>query len=343
MNTMYLRTHSIERIFEQLQQHLGGALSRFPDEYQLVLDNDRVRGVINGVYLQNNLTFLEYDVTFTEDTLLVSHTPTTNPIYFLYCAKGRLRHSFGFEGKKRTLNQFQTGIFSCDPSRDSALLFKKNEAVKGTVITVATTGETITEGHVDLLREKVLETFKPKEEARTFAYTGSYNLKIADQIQQLEAITQTGIVRNLLVKGIVHTVLALEIEQHEEDINNRNTKCGTLIRNEMEEIKELSDFIRNYPDRRFTIVMLARKSGLSPAKLQEGFKFLHNSTVTNYIRDVRLEYAEKLIKTTDLNISEIVYSVGLTSRSYFSKIFKEKYNCSPKFYQDNQLRAAVSV
>ena len=82
---------------------------------------------------------------------------------------------------------------------------------------------------------------------------------------------------------------------------------------------------------------------MSPAKLQEGFKLLHNRTVSDFIRNVRVETAEHLIKTTDLNISEIVYTVGLTSRSYFSKIFKQKYKCSPKYYQDNQSAVGVTA
>jgi AraC-like DNA-binding protein len=36
-----------------------------------------------------------------------------------------------------------------------------------------------------------------------------------------------------------------------------------------------------------------------------------------------------MLKNTDLNISQIVYSIGFSSRSYFSKIFKEKYDISP--------------
>lgn len=51
--------------------------------------------------------------------------------------------------------------------------------------------------------------------------------------------------------------------------------------------------------------------------------------------------AEKLIKTTDLNISQIVYTIGLSSRSYFSKIFKEKYKCSPREYENNRVHMEV--
>ena len=102
-------------------------------------------------------------------------------------------------------------------------------------------------------------------------------------------------------------------------------------------------FIENYPDRQFSIAELRRKSGLSPSKLQEGFKLMHGTTVTDYIREVRVIKAEELIKNTDLNISEVVYSIGFTSRSYFSKIFRKKFNCSPKQYKDKQKISMVSA
>jgi AraC family transcriptional regulator, transcriptional activator for feuABC-ybbA operon len=82
---------------------------------------------------------------------------------------------------------------------------------------------------------------------------------------------------------------------------------------------------------------------MSPCKLQEGFKMLHDRTVSDFIRNVRLEKAEELISHSDLNISEIVYSIGFTSRSYFAKIFKEKFHCSPKTYQNNKRKVAVTA
>ena len=40
--------------------------------------------------------------------------------------------------------------------------------------------------------------------------------------------------------------------------------------------------------------------------------------------------AKELIENTGLNITEITYSIGINSRSYFSKLFKEKYKLTPK-------------
>lgn len=342
MKTIHISTNNISQNFNDLQKELGGKLNKKQQEYTLVLNNDLVSGTITGIEFDNDITFLKYDVTFNEDVILKSSTSTTNPINFMYCSNGQLAFGFNEEGSKKSLNQFQTGVFSSDPNRDTVLFFRKDQPVKFSNVKVDAMIDA-NEESIDLLKNQLIKTFMPKNGEETFSYVGSYNLKIAEKIQQLDAITQKGIVRNLLINGTVHVILAMEIQQHNEDLKNAKNNLGSLTRNEMEDIKEISDFIKNYPEIQYSLKYLSKKSGLSPSKLQEGFKLLHDRTVTDFIRNVRVETAENLIKTTDLNISEIVYSVGLTSRSYFSKIFKEKYDCSPKYYQDNQHTLAVTA
>lgn len=343
MNITTLKTSTLEQTFQQLKQDLGGTLEVLPKECRLELDTDFVRGEIRGTSINNNITFFQYDVTVSQDLLLVKNTPVTNPICFLYCAEGQLTHSFGANGKKRSLNQFQTGIFASDPSRDTTLFFRKDQTIKLSLITVNTNSKGVDNDNINLLQRQLIETFMPEAGVATFAYIGSYNLKISEKMQQLETIKQDGLVRRLLTKGIVHMMLALEIQQHKEDLKSKKNSYGDLTRDEMESIKEISLFIKNYPEIDYSIADLTRKAGMSPAKLQKGFKLLHNSTVTNFIRSVRIEKAEELIRTTDLNISEVVYSIGLTSRSYFSKIFKAKYNCSPKHYQEHQNQMVLTA
>jgi AraC-like DNA-binding protein len=80
---------------------------------------------------------------------------------------------------------------------------------------------------------------------------------------------------------------------------------------------------------------LSLESGLSQAKLQEGFKLLYARTVTEYIRHARLEAARDYLSNSDMNISQVVYTIGFSSRSYFSKIFKNKYGISPSEFHAN--------
>jgi AraC-like DNA-binding protein len=193
------------------------------------------------------------------------------------------------------------------------------------------------------LKDQLQNTFIINQESDEFSYIGSFNLKIVEKIEHLNAISQKGLVRNLLINSIVYLILALEIEQHKYDLTNIENNYSSLSQADLESVKDISELIRNYPEIQYSLKYLSKKSGLAPFKLQEGFKIMHNRTVTDFIRNVRVEVAEILIRTSELNISEIVYTVGLSSRSYFSKIFKEKYKCSPKYYQNNQSKLAVTA
>lgn len=343
METVRINSNNIKDIIGQFHQNFGGNLKTRPQEYNLVLENAWATGEITGVCFKSHICYLDYDITFKKDTVAINNIPSNSPIHFMYCAKGKITHRFENETRKGILNQFQTGIFSGGPSKGIELFFEKGEHIKISNIMVGTNSEVSASKNSNQLKNQLLKTFMHNNKEETFAYTGSYNLKIAEQMQQLHAITQKGLVRHLLIQGIVHLMLALEIQQHKEDKKNVKNNFGSLTKDEMDDIRELSEFIKNYPEIQYNLKYLSTKAGLSPAKLQEGFKLLHNRTVTDYIRNVRVETAEHMIKTTDLNISEIVYSVGLTSRSYFSKIFKERYDCSPKFYQDHQNKLAVTA
>lgn len=329
-------------MFQSLHQDLGGILTLEHDEHTLYLDNHLGKGQIRGIVFVGGISYLEFNMTFVEDFKFVTSGAEDNPIYFAYCSKGMLTHSFGLEGMKRKLNNFQTGILASRGKEDNVLYFEKGNQLKATLITVNTydsTGSLQKNG----LNEKLSSTFFNGQNTEKFVYIGSHNLRIDERIQQLNSITQKGIVRNLLIEGEVNTILALELQQHSEDISNMKKQTGSLRATEMEAIKELSQYIKMNPDTQLLIKQLSRRSGLSPTKLQEGFKLMHGRTVTDYIREVRIRKSEELIKNTDLNISEVVYSIGFTSRSYFSKIFKKKYNCSPKQYKDNQNKVAVTA
>lgn len=329
-------------MFRQLHQNFGGSLGGDSGEYELEIDNDIGRGTIRGFAFKGDVHYLDYDMEFLEDVTMVTCTTERPPFHFAYCSQGRLTHRFGNEVDTRTLKNFRTGILSCAAHGENILYFEKNVRLKISLITV---NAPIMENSVDRddLYETLGMTFPTKNPSQNFAYIGSFNLQIAEKIRQLDFVTRKGIARNLLIEGSVHMIMGLEIQQHGDDISRCAESTGTLTAREMRSIKELSDFIGHYPETDLRIDLLSRKSGISPIKLQEGFKLMHGRTVTDHIRNVRIQKSEKMIKETDLNISEIVYSIGFSSRSYFSKIFKRKYHCSPKKYRDNLDPSAISA
>lgn len=347
MKTLHLKTASPLTIIEQLNTLLDGILTEIEGETTLQLDNDLGLGSISCLNLKNGISYLGYDILFHQDMQMIHESVEGCPIYFTYASEDGLKHSFNPDGLTRHIDKFQTSIVRSTKKNDDVFHFSKGKSYKISMIIVATScgkirREKESENENGLIR-KIEGIFRSEEKERDFAYLGSYNLKIAENIKQLHAVTYDGLVRSLVKEAIVNMILALEIQQHADDLKKIEFHTGSLNHKEMEMIKDLSEFIQNYPEREYTIKSLCLRSGLSSAKLQEGFKTMHEMTVTHYIRHIRMLAAEHLIKTTDLNISEIVYSIGLTSRSYFSKIFKKKYNCSPKAYQEHQAVSAIAV
>lgn len=332
MKIVTIHTEKIQNIFEELNANFGGKVTFDVDEYTLEVNNNFAKGSIMGASFNDNISYVQFDMTFSADLKLNVINGSSSPIYFAYCSKGNLSHSFGLSGEERKLKTFQTAIVTSKLNQDNVLYFEKDKKTKFTLIIVGTETEP---SHANSLNQMVRETFFEENLNEEFFYAGSYNLKIGEKIEQLNAVTQTGIVRNLLKEGILRIILAMEIQQHTDDVNSFSKETNCLNLREMEEIKELSEVIKANPEEPFTIKSLSKKSGLSPNKLQEGFKMIHNRTVNDYITHMRVLKAEILIRTSDLNISEIVYCIGFTSRSYFSKIFKQKFNCSPKEYKFN--------
>ncbi len=338
MKNIIITSNNLSVIFEQMQEQLGGKLEIKTKEFKLEIDNEVAKGSISGISVENAISYMEYNITFKENISLVKRFRNTDSIHFGYCSKGKVIQSFGDTKKENRLAQFQTGIFSTSPTQEAFFNFIKNEEVKVSMITVDIISVSDKE-----LKNQLQNTFLIHQENHVFSYVGSLNLKIVEKIEHLNAISQKGLIRNLLINSTVYLILALEIEQHKYDSVNAETNYNSLSQSDMEAIKDISELIRHYPETQYSLKYLSRKSGLSPFKLQEGFKIMHNRTVTDFIRNVRVEAAENLIRTSELNISEIVYTIGLTSRSYFSKIFKAKYNCSPKYYQNNLNRLAITA
>lgn len=74
---------------------------------------------------------------------------------------------------------------------------------------------------------------------------------------------------------------------------------------------------------------LAADMNLSRVQLYRKVKALTDSTPIELLRSARLNRAYQLLLTTDKSVSEVAYSVGFTSPSYFTKCFKDEYGKVP--------------
>lgn len=56
--------------------------------------------------------------------------------------------------------------------------------------------------------------------------------------------------------------------------------------------------------------------------------------VVAYIRDQRLKKAASLLATGNFTVSEVMYMVGFSRASYFTRCFREEYGVTPSAYNE---------
>lgn len=79
----------------------------------------------------------------------------------------------------------------------------------------------------------------------------------------------------------------------------------------------------------YNIPQFCRDAGMSRTQLHRKLKALTGKSATIFIRSIRLQKAKELLKSTNLNVSEIAYEVGFRDPSYFSTSFLEEFGTSP--------------
>ena len=85
-------------------------------------------------------------------------------------------------------------------------------------------------------------------------------------------------------------------------------------------------------DSDLNIDMLTREVGISRAQLHRKMKEITGISTSEFIRNIRLEQAARLIKENKINITQVAYSVGFNNQAHFSTVFKKYFGVTPTEY-----------
>lgn len=85
----------------------------------------------------------------------------------------------------------------------------------------------------------------------------------------------------------------------------------------------------NLDNEQLSVEIIGREVGFSRSQLHRKLKALINKSPSQLIMEVRLNEAKKMLEGKVGTVSEVAYSVGYSSMSYFTKSFKEKFGVLP--------------
>lgn len=90
----------------------------------------------------------------------------------------------------------------------------------------------------------------------------------------------------------------------------------------------------NYTDTELDLESVVTATGTNRNKVNELLKTELGMTFTSYLNKLRLTEAARLLaEKNGAAVAEIAYSVGYGNVSYFNKLFKEEYGCTPKTFR----------
>jgi TolB-like protein/AraC-like DNA-binding protein/Tfp pilus assembly protein PilF len=95
-------------------------------------------------------------------------------------------------------------------------------------------------------------------------------------------------------------------------------------------IRKLTEIIlANLEDENFGIKELSRETALSQRNINKKLKSISGKTLSQFIRETRLQKAMEMLQNGNVTASEVTYKVGFSSPTYFNTCFHEYFGYSP--------------
>ncbi len=110
-----------------------------------------------------------------------------------------------------------------------------------------------------------------------------------------------------------------------------------------EEAERIAEYIASqYMDSYLTAARVANETGLLPSRIPFVLKETYNLNFKQYLNQIRIAEAKRLLKETDRQVVDIARTVGYNNATHFNRIFKQCERITPKEYRNNHLTPVAS-
>ncbi|AJR04467.1 hybrid sensor histidine kinase/response regulator transcription factor [Siansivirga zeaxanthinifaciens] len=135
----------------------------------------------------------------------------------------------------------------------------------------------------------------------------------------------------LRIKNLLESTKRLKDKFSNE--NNFTPSDITVSSLDEELLKKAIDIVeRHISNDQFDIAFFCSELGIGRTMLFTKIKAWTNFTPNEFIQEIRLKTAAKLLEQNKINISQICYKVGFRDPKYFGKCFQKKYGVTPSQY-----------
>lgn len=108
-------------------------------------------------------------------------------------------------------------------------------------------------------------------------------------------------------------------------------------------VQKVQKYIAEHYQEDIRLADMADMVGMTSVSFSRFFHLRTGKTLSDYIIDIRLGFATRLLVDSSRTIAEICYDCGFNNLSNFNRIFKRKKGCSPKEFRENYKKKKVVI
>lgn len=163
-------------------------------------------------------------------------------------------------------------------------------------------------------------------------------MRVYSRLDKL-AKMESGFYRLIELMSILHE-LSLTEDYH---ILSSGAFANVEVSSDSRRIQKIQNYINHNYREEVRLETLASMAGMTMTAFSRFFKVRTGRTISEYIIDVRLGHAVRLLVDTTRSVAEICFDCGFNNISHFNRLFKKKKNCTPKAFREMYKRHKVLV
>ena len=122
-----------------------------------------------------------------------------------------------------------------------------------------------------------------------------------------------------------------------------STFAKVEVSSESRRVLKVKDFINTHINDELRLEQLANLVSMTPTAFSRFFKLRTGKTLSEYIVDIRLGHAARLLLDTSDSVSEICWDCGFNTLSNFNRLFRKRKGCSPTEFREKYCKTKVIV
>jgi len=130
-----------------------------------------------------------------------------------------------------------------------------------------------------------------------------------------------------------------------DDARELSSSSFARVQTNMESrrVAKVKDFIAAHYIEEIRLNQMSKMVNMSPTAFSRFFKLRTGKTLAEYIVDVRLGHATRMLIDTKEPISQICFSCGFNTLTNFNRLFRKRKGCSPTEFREKYAKTKVIV